>query len=735
MSIHPSNSKKESSIGMKALSFLITGLLFGIMQVYGLVNPAQATDLPWLMAALPANSQTAPSTDWRVVISGNQTVSEEQLLNAAKVELEQFFSQGLAATAVDDAAFQMELTYRQAGYAKALVDYEIKAESRQVLFLIQEGQRLMVKDIILQGNLGLSRDRILGLDQTIMEALHKHHEIPYVAGQIDSFAASIKSLYLTEGYLYVKIQALSPEANGTQDPIDITIFIEEGPRFSVGTIAIQGDVPPALNTKIVEISNSIEGKVFQRRQKLFLKTQLHDSYENAGYADVNITIREEIDETNGLVHLTAKIASGKPAVVQEIQVSGNERTSTDFILSRLRLEPGAQYTLDDKRDSFSQLYQTGLFSQVDLRLSEATGDQSGQKLVQVAVKERKAREVYVEPGWGSYELLRLKLGYKDNNTFGSGKILRLDSLVSTMGRSLQAGITDPWLLGSDISANLPIYYRYRTEPSFTLENSGADLYLFKTIHKNVTVNMGYQYSKKVVTDTGTEVDPLEDDSNYHTASVSGQLTRDTRDDIFFPTKGYRGNVALDLARPEFGGTIAYNRVLFGVRYFHQLSGGSIVGLRFKTGMILPTGDQQSIPVAERFFNGGESSVRSFNASEIGPLDANGDPLGGTAFSTYNLEWRKKITDNLAWSLFYDLGNVSPNRTLVNNKSPLTLDADTLVKATWDDYLSDFKSGIGAGLQYMLPVGPARLDMAFNPDRDASRNEADYVLHFSIGMAF
>ena len=221
----------------------------------------------------------------------------------------------------------------------------------------------------------------------------------------------------------------------------------------------------------------------------------------------------------------------------------------------------------------------------------------------------------------------------------------------------------------------------------------------------------------------------------YTASLSGQLTRDTRDDMFFPTSGYRGNVALAIARPDFGGTISYNRLLTGVGYFYPLSGGAIIGLRFNTGVILPVGDQQSIPVAERFFNGGESSVRSFQASQLGPKDANGDPLGGTAFSTYTVEWRKKFTQDLAWSLFFDLGNVAPNRTMVNGQSPLVLDSDTLIQATWHDYLTDFRSGIGTGVQYMLPVGPARLDLAFNPDRDATRNEADYVVHFSIGMAF
>jgi outer membrane protein insertion porin family len=720
---------------MALYRFLIGGLVAALLMLgpAAFASGAESGGSP----AKGGHSGTRSSSDWQITLAGNRSIAEAKLLGSAREELEQFANQGHAASAIDDAAFQMELLYRHAGYPQAVVDYEIKPEGRQVVFQVQEGKRLMLRDFVFAGNHAISRDRLLALAPAgIIKSLGKKHPFPYVAETVSDLVGSIRTLYLSEGYLQVEVKASPPlsPAENPNEPADVTVTVHEGPRFTVGEIEVSGDQPSDLTKKIAAIVKSMRGIVYQRRQNLVLRTKLHDSYENAGYADVKVAVEEEVDDKRGLVRLRAKVESGRRFVVDKIVVTGNDRTSADFIISRLKLKPGTRYTLDDKRDSFSALYKTGLFSSVDLTLTDSPVP--GRKIVAVKVQERKAREVYVEPGWGSYELLRLKMGYKDSNLFGTGRILRLDSAASVMGRSLEAGVSDPWFLGSDWTVGMPFHYRYRTEPSFTLENSGVDLVGIKTIHKNVTVNLDYQYSKNILSDVAPDANLEGLDSNYNIASLTCQVTRDTRNDLFFPSTGYRGNVSLAVARPEFGGTISYERFITGVSYFIPLSGGSIVGLRFNTGVILPSGDQQSIPVSERFFNGGENSVRSFQESKIGPRDSTGNPLGGTASSTLSVEWRKKLTEDFAWSLFADIGNVSPNRTTVDGQSPLlALDSAALIRATWRDYLSDLRSGIGTGVQYMLPVGPARLDVAVNPDPDPELHEADYAVHFSIGMAF
>ena len=153
-------------------------------------------------------------------------------------------------------------------------------------------------------------------------------------------------------------------------------------------------------------------------------------------------------------------------------------------------------------------------------------------------------------------------------------------------------------------------------------------------------------------------------------------------------------------------------------------------MRYRTGLIVPgKEDFDDLPLAERFFNGGENTVRSFKQSDLGPQD-NGDPVGGLAYNVINIELRQRLIGNLTGSLFLDLGNVSPDRSLEKYDSKSDIMSDT-----FSEYFENFRPGVGFGLQYQLPVGPARLDFAFNPDRDSDRGEDFFVFHFSVGMAF
>jgi outer membrane protein assembly factor BamA len=158
-------------------------------------------------------------------------------------------------------------------------------------------------------------------------------------------------------------------------------------------------------------------------------------------------------------------------------------------------------------------------------------------------------------------------------------------------------------------------------------------------------------------------------------------------------------------------------------------------MRYRTGLIIPGRDDFIVPIAERFFNGGENTVRSFKQSELGPKDEDGNPVGGLAYNVINIELRQRLIGNLTGSLFFDYGNVSPNRTREESGKPPYDSKSDIMSDTFDQYFKDFRPGVGFGLQYQLPVGPARVDFAFNPDRDSDRDEDFFVFHFSVGMAF
>ncbi len=659
---------------------------------------------------------------------GNTALSEKELRDAAHYELQSLETGAYRQSAVDDAAFMMELAYRNAGYPEAHVSYSLIDQGereKHVVFAVQEGPKILVSEVILEG-----ADQ---LGSSLQATIIKKPPFPYIKKQLESFSSDIAGVYAGEGFIDAAVQPPRVFFHAGENLATVTISIKEGVRYTVGAISFAGDVSREQHDILQKVSSDLSGKTYYYRQKLLLKSKVTEIYGNLGFSDAEIDVEADRHEEEGVVDLNVRIQSGTLCLINDVVVKGNIRTGRKFIMDRMRLLPGNAYSLTARRDSFRNLYQSGLFSRIDIALADT--ETAGKKDVIVELEEKPAQQLYVEPGWGSYELLRLKAGYRDSNLFASGKVFRMDTGMSVKGRSVEAGFIDPWLFGTSVTGDIPFHYRYREEPGFTLENSGVGFYLSKKFPQKVFANIGYEYSSNLISDIDLEAGAFSSEDNYNKASVIMQVIRDTRNDLFFPSSGYRGYASVEVSTPFLGSELSYMRLTGGARYFHSLGKSLILGLRYSTGILFPYGNQEGIPLGERFYNGGENSVRSFSESSLGPVDKGGEPLGGAAFNIFNIELRKKFTSNLAGSLFIDLGNISPNSSELLDDATLATDNSALTRATLSDYFRDMRPALGCGVQYLLPVGPARLDFAWNPDRDNDRDEDSFSVHFSIGMAF
>ena len=183
-----------------------------------------------------------------------------------------------------------------------------------------------------------------------------------------------------------------------------------------------------------------------------------------------------------MVVLAAEITKGPRVTISEIIIRGNDKTTKKFIRNRLRLKPGDRFKLERQQKSFSELYKTGLFSKVDLHLEKQEGTDRWPLVVEVT--EVPAKEVYFEPGWGSYELLRLKAGFQEKNLFGTGRIFGLEAIGSFKAQSLVARLSDPWFLNTKIKADLTGFYSRREEPSFTRKDKGGTLFFTRTLNRS-----------------------------------------------------------------------------------------------------------------------------------------------------------------------------------------------------------------------------------------------------------
>ena len=667
--------------------------------------------------------------------AGNSFFTSEDLLAAAQTELQILESKERKKTVVDDAAFKMELAYREAGFPEAAVDYQISEQQGEynVLFSVFEGRRVLVQTVHLQGTDSFDAQYLFGLDQRLKAQIDQHEPFAYVAQQLKTFSRTLADFYKAEGFLDVSIDQSELILDPTvEQPVSIAIIVTEGEKYRIGDVIFSVDSDPGQKSELQEISGQFAGVAYNPRLKLLLRSKIQEYYQNKGYADVDIAVDTIKRPEQAVMDLEVVIQKGEKVTIQKIIIQGNERTSETFIRKRIRLISGQLYTLRAERESFSSLYQTGLFSKVGFKLESFGGP--GQKRLIVDVEEKLPKEFFVEPGWGSYELLRMAAGYTDKNLFGTGRSFRLESSVSTKSRQILAGFTDHYFMDTKIWADVPIHYRYRQEPDYTISENGFGIFFSEKFRNKARLSGSYSYSTKKITDIDTTLDQIYSDSNYNNAALTFSVSRDTRDDFFWPQSGYLGTVSLEYADALIGGDLSYIRLTAGVREFIKIRDQLVFAMRYNMGFILPGPGQTSIPLDERFFNGGENSVRSFRESRLGLQDSTGAALGGTAFNTISLELRRTFTTNLAGSLFIDAGNIAPNRTMTNGTSPLAADRQELIDATWKDFFSDFRYGVGFGIQYLLPIGPARFDIGFNPDR-RPETESEYAMHLSVGMAF
>lgn len=672
---------------------------------------------------------------YSVLFLGNAVLSAGSLRQAALEELADLDDSPFPEARADDAAFMMELAYRRLGHAFATVEYRFFEENgRHFLeFAIAEGPRVEVESIRITGNSRFSSSELQAFFSEGSRSLPGGGALPFVETEVRDALAAVRDLYLSEGYARVVVDEPIFSFSPDRSRVAIHCRIQEGEQRLLVAAEFAGEILAGLEGELAALAGEMSGRPYVPRRRLQIMNRVRELYADRGYPEAEIVVEEAGDSDFARVRLLGRIRSGPPVTIAGVRIEGNERTGIEFIRSRLRLLEGDPYSTEKKRESFQRLYQSGLFSRVVIELDPGPTETERNLLVQV--EEVAARELFLQGGWGSYELLRASGGFQENNLLGTGRIFRLEGGGSVRSANVQASFIDPWLLGSDISADLPVYFRRRQEPSFTREERGTALFLARDLSRTLSLTMGYLYRENTILDIASEADAATAESDYTVASIRAHLSLDTRDDIFFPTTGHRAFLTAEIADALLGSGVAYQRLTLGLRKFLPLGRRNTLGLRYDTGIILPGRDQVIIPLGERFFNGGENSVRSFRESELGPKDSLGEPLGGNGFQVISIELRHRFTDQLAGSIFIDYGNVSPGRSREEEGLPPHDSRSQVIEATINDYFRYFRPGLGLGVQYLLPVGPARLDIAWNPDRDRERHEEGFALHFSIGMAF
>jgi len=652
--------------------------------------------------------------EYALEFRGVRSFNPGLLQRAAQNDLDDFVADDFSPAAVDDAAYAVRSFYLDRGFPFAEVGFELEAAPGQkprVRFLVEEGARYRVGDVHFTGNASAEAGDLRGLLGGPTTRILGLGDLYFVQAEAEAARRAIEDLYYQRGHIEVRVEGPEIRFDEEGRRAHLSYAVREGPRYRITSLELdeaQARQWPAIDERLA----AFVGRAYFPRISYEVRATAADVLANLGHPDAQATSEEEVDRETGEVRLRVAVQPGPEVRVGAVRIEGNTRTREAFILDRLDLEPGELYNRRLERRAFRELYSTGLFDSVTIRLE---GQGSERELV-VAVEEGETLSVWGEAGYGSWERARVLAGVTEQNLLGTGRTLRLEGKLAERARGAELFLEDPYTIDPDNVLGLTAFVEEREQVSFDSLGVGAGLNLTRHLTDSYRNVYGYEY--RISRSSNVEVvlpgrsSEIQEDVNISALYLTNVY--DSRDSFLVPRAGSWFRLRSEIANEALGSELSFAKLDGRVVNYQPLDEASLVAWTIRLGVIAPLGPTEVIPLQERFFNGGQNTVRSFREDQLGPTDVNGNQVGGEAYSVFSVEYRRDLPGSFAVALFVDAGNVS-------------LDASDALE------FADLRYGVGPGLRWLLPIGPVRLDWGVNPN--PRQDEETWVLQFSLGIAF
>jgi outer membrane protein assembly factor BamA len=301
----------------------------------------------------------------------------------------------------------------------------------------------------------------------------------------------------------------------------------------------------------------------------------------------------------------------------------------------------------------------------------------------------------------------LGASYINRNIDGYGRIFAANVDYTNRGPDGEVSYENPWFQNSDIDFRAAVGASLKDLIGYSIQKYYARMLFTKAFRKEIKTGLFFEAKQADVSSIVITPESLVGPTNYQLITLGLTQTFDYRDS---PTNPHRGWIVDGSASfsESLDGSASFGR--FTGRYSSYFSfGKNLLAFGARLGYISAVQGRTDVPIDERFFNGGSTSVRSFYETELSPKDNNNHPIGGLARSIFNVEYNMPIFGDLVGAVFFDAGG--------NGDTPF----------------SDFSTAIGGGVRYNLPIGPVRVDYGVNPA--PRKNQSQEVLSLSFGVAF
>jgi outer membrane protein insertion porin family len=600
------------------------------------------------------------------------------------------------------------------------------AERNQVrlTFGINEGLPARIKDITINGNHAYSSSelkKLFNLDTGGWLAWYTKSN-QYSKTKLNGDLESLRSFYLSHGYLDFQINSTQVAISPDKQSISITINITEGNQFVVTGVKLDGNYLDRTD-EFKSLVTIQPGKPYNADQVTETTKAFTNLFGTYGYAFAKVDAVPNVNRGARQVEIVLHAEPERRVYVRHINISGNTRTRDEVIRREFRQYESSWYDAQKIQLSRDRLDRLGYFSEVSVSTAEVPGAPDEVDL-DVKVKETPTGSVSIGGGYSSAEKIQLTFGLSQENAFGSGNKLNLQLSTGKYNRTGIISATDPYFTVNGVSRTVDVTYEshkpYADQGGdYRLTTIGTGLKFGLPVTELDTVYLGIRAEHTKI-DPGTNIPAAylayADQFGFSSNAFPFTLgwSRDSRDSALAPNSGRYQRLTGELG---VLGNVNYVKADYQIQQYIPLNKQYTIALNGELGWGKGLGGQP-FPVFKNFFSGGLGSVRGYQQNTIGPRDVTGAYIGGNRKITMNAEF---ITP------FPGAGN---DRTL---RLFGFVDAGALYGEGQPITGAAFRYSTGIGVSWISPLGPLRFAWAV-PLR---KRPGDRIEHFQfqIGTTF
>ena len=606
---------------------------------------------------------------------------------------------------IDHSKSQLIAHYQALGYEDVKVEAEKKdVADREVLvtFTIEEGPQRVVKSIDFEGNAHFS-DKTLKEQMLTQEESFSHRGV-FLKPLFEQDLETITSFYQKDGFLDTKVEDWKRSLNATQDKYLININLGEGKQTLVEKLKFEGlsRFTPNELRRILLVKESKPYSASRLEEDVRALLIYYSDHAHP-YAEVKTELEEVSPQKVNIVY---KINEGPETKVGKILLVGDVVTQRNTILDALRFKEGGPFIPKHILQSQTNLRKLGIFDALTL---ETLGLKGKEEIVHVVIRveEKKRKVIDLGISYDTDTSLKAKLIFSRLNLGGWGKRIDLKLTAGIQIDRAEIAYVDPRFFGSDWQFLANVFAQYENRPFFTDFQVGLSAGYLRELTRRLSLLIKYEFSRTDFVESKTDFNFLKPGSSDNTTGeLQFDVTYDHRDNYGDPRKGYFVEGRTDFGtRFQGGGLANFFKLDTKLGYWYSPFPRLTIANAFRTDTIFQISGV-NIPTQELIFYGGDDTIRGFEEDAL-------NPNGGKVGFIYNLEFQLRLFKGFEGVAFLDTASLTNTVSEIN--------------------LSTIRHSAGAGIRYVTPVGPIRLEYGIILDRQPGENFGR--VHFTFGYFF